>query len=130
MREEIWRARHSLLTGQDSQGVKSVIRLLEQTYDRLQHDDNNEATLLMSTSTLPLNDDVLEVSLMIQKTTFSACLPFDMTKVTSCNLLTNQTKLSDVMYGADDPKVTSSSPPSFVHSSLQFVQLCNLKNSS
>ena len=65
MREEIWRARHSLLTGQDSQGVKSVIRLLEQTYDRLQHDDNNEATLLMSTSTLPLNDDVLEVSLMI-----------------------------------------------------------------
>ena len=65
MREEIWRARHSLLTSQDSQGVKSVIRLLEQTYDRLQHDDNNEATLLMSTSTLPLNDDVLEVSLMI-----------------------------------------------------------------
>ena len=65
MREEIWRARHSLLTGQDSQGVKSVIRLLEQTYDRLQHDDNNEATLLMSTTTLPLNDDVLEVSLMI-----------------------------------------------------------------
>ena len=65
MREEIWRARHSLLTGQDSQGVKSVIRLLEQTYDRLQHDDNNEATLLMSTTTLPLNDDVLEVSLVI-----------------------------------------------------------------
>lgn len=64
MREEIWRARHSLLTGQDSQGVKSVIRLLEQTYDRLQHDDNDEATLLMSPS-LPLN--VLEVSLMIHK---------------------------------------------------------------
>lgn len=65
MREEIWRARHSLLTGQDSQGVKSVIRLLEQTYDRLQHDDNDEATLLMSPS-LPLSN-VLEVSLMIHK---------------------------------------------------------------
>ena len=61
MREEIWRARHSLLTGQDSQGVKSVIRLLEQTYDRLQHDDSDEAAaLLMPTTTLPLND-VLEV---------------------------------------------------------------------
>ena len=36
MREEILRARHSLLTGQDSARVDSVIRLLEQTYQRLE----------------------------------------------------------------------------------------------
>ena len=36
MREEILRARHNLLTGQDSSRVESVIRLLEQTYQRLE----------------------------------------------------------------------------------------------
>ena len=36
MREEILRARQKLLTGQDSARVDSVIRLLEQTYQRLE----------------------------------------------------------------------------------------------
>lgn len=48
MREEILRARHNLLTGQDSARVDSVIRLLEQTYQRL---ESEAAAALVSLST-------------------------------------------------------------------------------
>lgn len=43
MRKEIWRARQNLLNGQDSCQVESVIRLLEQTYDRLKREPEVEA---------------------------------------------------------------------------------------
>ena len=66
MREEIWRARHNLLTGQDSDGVKSVIKLLEQTYDRLQQDDEAIAAAAMAAAniitSLPKNALEAEVS--------------------------------------------------------------------
>ena len=68
MREEIWRARHNLLTGQDSEGVKSVIKLLEQTYDRLQQ-DSDEATAAAAMAaaniitSLPKNALEVEVSM-------------------------------------------------------------------
>ena len=43
MREEILRARHNLLTCQDSDRVDSVIRLLEQTYQRLESEVETSA---------------------------------------------------------------------------------------
>ena len=48
MREEILRARQKLLTGKDSARVDSVIRLLEQTYQRL---ESEAAAALVSLST-------------------------------------------------------------------------------
>ena len=45
MREEILRARHNLLTSQDSARVESVIRLLEQTYQRLENEAATTAAL-------------------------------------------------------------------------------------
>ena len=46
MREELLLARSSLLASGDSAKVESVIRLLEQTYERLRHDteDRDEVT--------------------------------------------------------------------------------------
>ena len=45
MREEILRARHNLLTSQDSARVESVIRLLEQPYQRLENEAATTAAL-------------------------------------------------------------------------------------
>ena len=66
MKEEIWRARHSLLTGQDSDGVKSVIKLLEQTYDRLQQDKEDEITSL-PTNTFEVSSDLVFERTFCQK---------------------------------------------------------------
>ena len=52
MREEILRARHNLLTGQDSAKVDSVIRLLEQTYQRLESEAAEALVSLTTTWTV------------------------------------------------------------------------------
>ena len=63
MREEILRARHNLLTGQDSARVESVIRLLEQTYQHLENEAAATAAI-----------DAVAASLVSKGVLFSAIL--------------------------------------------------------
>ena len=60
MREEILRARHNLLTSQDSARVESVIRLLEQTYQRLENEAATTAALDAVAASLVSTSDFSE----------------------------------------------------------------------
>ena len=72
MREELLFARSSLIASGESAKVESVIRLLEQTYERLRHDTEDE---VIETNSVDENYNVVKLMVSLLVVTDIGYLP-------------------------------------------------------